>query len=584
MDRGLRWIATVAAMLSALNIAEASSVKNRLRPGPWSRIAKINRPVPRENPQPPLETAFIPYWIASSLTRVARTTAAGTTTAAAISAAQNEYEAFQIVVRAPDGQDLSGVDAQASDLTGPGVLSSRHIALYREHYVRVTRPSPGSPYAAAEWPDALIPFVNPETGQPLTGGRLTASPFALPAGTNQPLYVEVYVPSGTPAGVYSGRIVLSAIGRTNTEIPVTVRVRDFTLPDRPSLRSKFTGYGETAKAAEYFGLPYGSPQLSPMADRFNAFLLQHRLTPNTPDGTAPYVDRVTGHIDARYSHAALRRYFEDQHASGWTIPFSPDWPFADPAGTDRTKAVTYLSEMATYLESNGWFGRTFVELYDEPDSAQAYATIRAVADVVHSVRPDYKVLVTEQPLTQDARWGTLVGAVDIWAPLTSFFDEPSASAAQSRGEEVWSYTEGSAQPAWLIDFPLLNGRISAWVSWRYGLTGLLYWTPWYWEETNPWDDAGNYTVPWGTYNGNGCLVYPGTDVGYAYGPIPSLRLKALRDGMEDYEYLKLLSDRGQSGAADGEALSIGTSFSAWNPDPTALEAARERIATQIEAP
>ena len=39
---------------------------------------------------------------------------------------------------------------------------------------------------------------------------------------------------------------------------------------------------------------------------------------------------------------------------------------------------------------------------------------------------------------------------------------------------------------------------------------------------------------WGQ-NGNGSIMYPGSD-----GPVDSIRLEALRDGVEDYEYLYTL--------------------------------------------
>jgi hypothetical protein len=49
-------------------------------------------------------------------------------------------------------------------------------------------------------------------------------------------------------------------------------------------------------------------------------------------------------------------------------------------------------------------------------------------------------------------------------------------------------------------------------------------------------------VPWdpntfGRYNGDGYLLYPGPD-GVPY---PSIRLRALRDGFEDYEYMWILN-------------------------------------------
>src|SRR5262249_15239537 len=151
----------------------------------------------------------------------------------------------------------------------------------------------------------------------------------------------------------------------------------------------------------------------------------------------------------------------------------------------------------------------------------------------------------------DASWGTLVGSVDIWVPLWTLFDEKSVAERQKAGEEVWSYTAlcqgkpGGDTPYWQIDFPLLNYRIPAWTSRRYVLSGLLYRTVVYWTSGDPWANPPNYNKQ---YNGEGLLYYPGTDAGIE-GPVASMRLKALRDGLEDYEYLLLAGDAGLEKAA-----------------------------------
>ena len=53
------------------------------------------------------------------------------------------------------------------------------------------------------------------------------------------------------------------------------------------------------------------------------------------------------------------------------------------------------------------------------------------------------------------------------------------------------------------------------------------------------------------YNGEGMLFYPGEDAGID-GPIASIRLKNLRDGMEDYEYFTLLEKAKGKEAVDGD--------------------------------
>jgi len=89
-----------------------------------------------------------------------------------------------------------------------------------------------------------------------------------------------------------------------------------------------------------------------------------------------------------------------------------------------------------------------------------------------------------------------------------------------------------------------------------------------------------------TGNGDGTLFYPGTTDrigGQTPIPVASLRMKMIREGMEDYEYLKLLSDAG--GAADAMRIAEQLFPHAYQTDakPADLMAAREAIARQILA-
>ena len=67
----------------------------------------------------------------------------------------------------------------------------------------------------------------------------------------------------------------------------------------------------------------------------------------------------------------------------------------------------------------------------------------------------------------------------------------------SAGEEIWSYTalcQGRQDtPFWELDFPLLNYRIPMWISWRFGITGLLYWSTTNWAPTQDvWTNPVTY--------------------------------------------------------------------------------------------
>ena len=183
-------------------------------------------------------TGGITIWVTDTLARVQPTDAPGTARSAAIKAARNEYEAFQVIVRAPSGQSLTGVNATVSDLVGPGTIPRANVTLYRAHYVTVTQSSPASPYPPGRYADALIPFTHPETGQPL-GGRFPAAPFPVSAGQNQPIWVEVYVPTTASPGTYTGTVTVTASGASATVVPITLTVWNFTLPRVSSYRSVF---------------------------------------------------------------------------------------------------------------------------------------------------------------------------------------------------------------------------------------------------------------------------------------------------------------------------------------------------------
>jgi hypothetical protein len=107
-------------------------------------------------------------WTASAMERVGKADRPLRSTDVNIWAARGEYEPFQIVLTA-GAEPVTGVDLEASDLIGPesNVIPAAMLSLYREHYVRVTSPSPdpgrgNRPLGKGWYPDALIPFVDPQ--------------------------------------------------------------------------------------------------------------------------------------------------------------------------------------------------------------------------------------------------------------------------------------------------------------------------------------------------------------------------------------------------------------------------------------
>jgi hypothetical protein len=533
-------------------------------------------------------------YVVNDLMRVRPKDPPGSSRKAILQAARNEYAPFQIVVHG-GAKGLKDVDASASTLRGKGgrVIDNRNITLYREHYVEVKTPSPLSKEGAGWYPDALLPF--PTNGERRPQARFVATPFEVPPESNQPLWIDLFVPKDAAPGPYSGVVTVTAANEKPAKIPIELTVWDFSLPETPSVRSNFGMVGRSAaagmsRAAAWYGIVPNSPEFRKLSREYAEQLAAHRLCPPIPSYLYPII-RDDGSIDPSETHVALKEWMEHFHVTGFPVQLQGK----DPLGADRGRNVKYLRAIYEYLRANGWEQLAYIYVLDEPNTREAYETVRQRARFIHETQPGLKVLCTEQPTPQDPDWGTLVGSVDIWVPLWPLLDDEEAAERLGAGDELWSYTAivqplGSYKdltkppkqritPFWELDFPLLNYRVPLWINWRYGMKGLLYWSAVFWDKAiDMWMDPLTDNKK---FNLEGLLLYPGGDVG-AGSFVPSMRLKQIREGMEDFEYFKLLADHGRKDTADQVVRRVARSWTDWDVDPASLYAARAEIANLIQ--
>jgi hypothetical protein len=83
-----------------------------------------------------------------------------------------------------------------------------------------------------------------------------------------------------------------------------------------------------------------------------------------------------------------------------------------------------------------------------------------------------------------------------------------------------------------LELPLIQTRFLSWINYRYGATGRMDYGFNFWSD-NPRDFSSDTRE--GIPAGDPWMVYPGDEKVYS-----SLRLEAQRDGIADYELLKLL--------------------------------------------
>jgi hypothetical protein len=498
----------------------------------------------------PPATAVPTVWVAPSLERISPDAPPGTGTQVHLYAARGEYESFQVIVRAAPAA-LTNVNVSAPELDGSlETIPATSFTLYREHYVHISDSSPdwggrNRPLPPGWYPDALIPFVDPVTGQDLAGARFDAVPFDLPPNQNQPIWVDLLVPRSTPAGDYQGQFTVTS-DQGDATVDLLLTVWAFALPHQPFLKSCFgTEESYRVKGDE---------------------LLRHRLMPRKLN---PADERAF--IDGKGLNCLNAGFWSG--ADGQTCSMSPA-PSPD----------TFLAAAALHQPDLFLYAYTADEIGHCTD---LYASMREWSRNMHQSRLENLVTMAPVPELYDDGTGTGRSAVDIWVVLPKMYDESLSRIiyVQGKGDEVWSYNclvQDSYSPKWQVDFSSLDFRLQpGFINQSLDLAGLLYWRADVWGA-DPWTDV-SISIEGGLYAGEGLLLYPGDAVGLPGKVVPSLRLKYLRDGVDDYDYLQLLRAQGQWGWALPVARAVGADWTNWTRDPAVLDAARLLLGERLHA-
>jgi hypothetical protein len=186
--------------------------------------------------------------------------------------------------------------------------------------------------------------------------------------------------------------------------------------------------------------------------------------------------------------------------------------------------------------------------------------------------------------------------VDWNCPVSSVYHFDQAEKCRAAGLQVWSYVCcGPRKPYanFLADDALIEARLIWWQWYHQKMDGFLYWGLNIWDRQNnnylidpekdgprlKWSITTGGTEDWlKSLSGDGELLYAGKD-----GPIGSIRLANLRDGLNDYEYLCLLAQlTGSVEEARAACQPVTTSLTAFTTDPQVLLAQRDKIAREIE--
>jgi hypothetical protein len=503
-----------------------------------------------------------------------------------LKAARNEFAAFQVIVEAPQGAET--VNVKFPGLKGPSgaAIDGKNAAVFKEWYVQVRHVTSGyerSSLGPGWYPDALMPQRRTHL--------YSGFPFSIPDlynnisdQKNQAVWVDLYVPydrKAAPPGRYSGEFEVSWKGGRDS-IHVVLDVWDFALPQENHIPGDIWN---------------GSMRSMPAEEELAYYQLarQHRFLPliyaYRPklkiSGTSVSMDwteydrRLAPYLDGS-AFTATHGYWGPGYGlpvDHVMLPFNNEkgnddstaWPMALPGGrrTPEYEAVWKEAgrQVRAHLDQNPrWRSVTkiaFLDGLDESYNEPAYEKMLYYGKLLHDAmgRGWFKYRVDggySRPVME-----RLSKEVELWICHTEDFSIDDVDYFRGKSLDTWFYgpmiyeqkKNGGCGSNTFLDLDLLVNRGVGWVGWKYRAG----WVEWEfdWNAFAAWYEAENYKDrPDRIYNGSGQLIYRGVVMNY-HQPIPSIRLKAQRRGLQDYEYFWLLAQKtGDKRAADELVNSI----------------------------
>ena len=511
-----------------------------------------------------------------------------------LTAARNQHVALQVALRSP--ARIEGVTAECRPLEGPGSGLAADVRLHAVGLVVVGSHTDDVPAdervgeAPGFYPDPLLDL-----------------PLTLEPDRTRAVWATIHVRRGATAGLYRSAIVVRHEGRELARVPFTLRVLAAEVPVERTLRVTNWFRVDDRHTRQFHGAAQFSDAWWTLVGNLARVMAEYRqsvvLTP-----TLDLVDLLPGD-EPRFGFDRFDRWvetfrragtiglIEGEHlvgrAGGYDEPLvvpvllregeaarKVELPPEDPRVARFLEA--FLPALNRHLEEKGWKDLYLQHVLDEPhgDEPLAYARVAALA------RKHLPGVPTIDAIDAHDVPEALREASDVWVPQLGRFDDQVALLAerQRAGHEVWFYTCLFPRGRYmnrLTDLPLLKTRLLHWLNYRYSLTGFLHWGWNFWgpepmRNTQPVINLNQTLLP----SGDAFIVYPDKE---RLSVLPSLRLEAMRAGIEDYEMLVALARRDPV-AADAIAREAVASFTDYVRDPAAFRRIEARLVEALRGP
>ena len=411
----------------------------------------------------------------------------------------------------------------------------------------------------------------------------------VPAGTVQPVWVSIKVPSDAVPGKYTGRLIVSGDNFNRCSVPFSLEVADRVLPEPADWKFHLDLWQNPYAVARYHNVELWSkehfdlmrPVMKILADAgqksVTATVLDRPWNGQTYD---PFGSMVTKTRNAdgswNYDYTVFDKWVEfmeevgiDRQINCYSmIPWALKFDYVDGA-TGRTEYVEaapgsvayraywsqFISDFAQHLRDRGWFDKTMIAMDERPAEAM-YAAL----DVIRSVEPEFKVSLAGN--FHDELEPELY---DLCIAFKQSYPEDVVERRHRDGLVTTLYT--CCAEAYPNMFLVSPPDEAAWLMWRAlatGCDGYLRWAYNSWTE-DPLKDGRFRQWP----AGDCFLVYPEGR--------SSIRMEKLVEGIQDCEKARILSEEWSASGNTEKLSALDSALGLFNFETLTAEGAMSAV-------
>ncbi|MCW3117628.1 MAG: hypothetical protein JWM28_1710 [Chitinophagaceae bacterium] len=560
-----------------------------------------------------------------------------------LSGARGEYVSFQVVIFTDKNKepDLKDIKVRLAPFKKDNIQLAVNPELFLEWSVKINTISTGYTKASLGngwYPDALIPFSDIQIDTATIKGRWVY-PLWLPDFNNRIegqkatiLWIDQYIPfdrNKAEPGIYQTTVSVSVDNKTES-IPVNLQVWNFALPNENKFKASLQEEGFLSEMPEKQEL-----EIYQLFKRNRVGLMDPTYKPELIEEPGKKTEIKWKQFDAR-----LNKYFTGEAFTkkyGYTegpgygepvetfvLPFdvygkygTAGWPDIGKPGVEKNAKnqevyVNTIKTVRDHLKSSINPSKTDLIVYlnglDESYFQEAFDRMIFYGNLFRKHYPEASFRIDGAYTTEQMNY--LYKSITAWGTHTINYNHDELKKFQESGIKNWLYGpmiyEGKVN-SWVgsvtfTDLPLINQRALSWACVKYNIYSWLSWgigVNWQraWYDPEIWKDEyknGADSDPEFKYkklNGNGLLIYSAGVIPNVNSACPSIRLKAMRDGVQEYEYLQLIKKLDGNAARANEIVnslvhfpfgdkSIGN-INVWEYDAEKWDNARIQIGNMI---